>query len=399
MSSEQKSEVDEIKELKKKAKKEIQAAEAMQPIQITQAQHKNKHGRVAIISYYISESVVFWWIGFLLLTAIKQYESFESFSFTGFMGLVTIPLLIIGTILYLFVLNNEQRVYGYIIRLISILSLTSFSALAIPYFVTTPWDYSGMPFFYVNWFILYASYSQFILKTYLVATKKSYKMLFKKAIAGSPAELEWRKYDTRSGIYAILTGIFLLQPLWLIYHFAIRKAKIERVKKRLIIESLQFGQEVNLSTIALELGIPLEEVIFYLKQMNLKRELIVDFTRYGAILQEIRKTKWFTSIVQEKYERFIKEKKLSALESHIEKLFALAERYKVSVEDFRKVMKLKENVSLKDFELLLPANSIEVKKPLFSKKRWVFFNADNLLMKKEKIISILTQEGENIFEL
>lgn len=394
---------DEIQTIKAQAKKEMEEMEnkATPRSMPTEKVVQPTNSKFTQIIYYLSEIVVYWYIGFFINVMIVKYVSYEyaiSYqSITGIFGLISIPLLIIASIMYIFVLDTQRRKIGYVLRTATIILYTVLFVSSNSYLSNAP---NGRGYIILGIFILYALYSQFILKTYMLVKDKPFKMLFKKSVAGSPAELEWRKYDTSSGIIAFVLGFFLLQPIWLIYHFIIRPKVIENTKKKLIVSSLEFGKEVNLSTIALDLGVPLEEVIFYLKQLNLKRHVIVEFTRYGAILLEIRRAKYLTPIVEEKYQQYLNERKRTELEKHIEKLFMLAERGSVRERDFRKVMGLKPEVSLKDFELLFPANCIRIKTNFMNKKKkTVILNRDNLLMKREKIIEMLVQEGEKIFEL
>ncbi|MCG3224217.1 MAG: hypothetical protein H7647_07100, partial [Candidatus Heimdallarchaeota archaeon] len=223
-------------------------------------------------------------------------------------------------------------------------------------------------------------------------------LLFKRAVAGSPSELEWRKFDVLSGYLAIILGIFMLQIFWLIYHGIIRKPVIERTKKKLIVESLEFGKEVNLTSVALEIGISLEEVIFKLKQLSLKGQLRVEFTRYGAILTEIRSPKWYSNIMREKYDAFLHTQKESEIEIKASKFIELASRDRISVADLRKILGLKEDYSIKDLVLLLPNKVLEIKKPLFSKVSWVYINLEHSMLKREKIVKIFVENSAELFK-
>ncbi|MCK4972749.1 MAG: hypothetical protein KAS52_05475, partial [Candidatus Heimdallarchaeota archaeon] len=241
--------------------------------------------------------------------------------------------------------------------------------------------------------------SQMILKIYLITSKKTTReRLFRRAVAGSPSELEWRKFDVLSGYLAIILGIFMLQIFWLIYHGIIRKPVIERTKKKLIVESLEFGKEINLTSVSLELGIPLEEVIFKLKQLSLKRQLRVEFTRYGAVLSEIRSPKWYSNTMHEKYENFLHGQKKSELEIKVNKLIELAARDKITVSDFRMMMGINPDYPIKNLELLLPNKVLDVRKPIFSKIAWVYISLEHAMLKREKIVNIFIENSEELFE-
>jgi hypothetical protein len=207
-------------------------------------------------------------------------------------------------------------------------------------------NYDMFMFLLINTVLFYPLLSQFILQTYLVNSDKPTKdLLFKKAVEGSPSELEWRKYDTLSGFIAIISGIFMLQAFWLIYHFIIRLIVIRNTKRRLIIEHLDFDEETNLSTISLELGISLEEVIFTLKQLQLRRKIKINFTRYGAILKEIRTARLFTPTIDEKFEKFLKKQKMTEIERRASHFIEFTEREKVLDKDMRKLLGIKDKLS------------------------------------------------------
>ena len=199
-------------------------------------------------------------------------------------------LVLFNTYLFIFKIKPNHRFYGFVLRFVGIILTFIFSiSLRNP---------QGYRFYYTHatfgtfLILIYAYLSQFILKIYLITNDKMIKdTLFRKAIAGSPSELEWRKYNTFSGYLAVITGIFLVQFIWLFYHSLLRKGLMKGSKRKLIIESLDYEKDVNLTTVSLEIGMSLEECIFILKQMVLKREISVEFTRHGAILKEIRKPK------------------------------------------------------------------------------------------------------------
>ena len=346
------------------------------------------------VTYLILESFVIIAAIFVFIAPIIDFNSSSSyFSEISFIFLVFLAgFSLLNTYFYLFKLDPKFRAIAFILRFTLILLAITMSVISIYLF-------NGSAGYGVAMLIsFYALSSQMILKIYLLTSKKSIKdRLFRRAVAGSPSELEWRKFDALSGYLAIILGIFLLQIFWLIYQGIIRKPVIERTKKKLIIESLEFGKEVNLTTISLEIGISLEEVIFKLKQLSLKKQLRVEFTRHGAILNEIRSPKWYSNTMHEKYENFLHDQKNSVLEIKVNKFIELAARDRITTSDFRMIMGINPDYKIKNLELLLPNRVIEVKKPIFSTTFWVYINLEHAMLKREKIVNIFIDNSEELF--
>ena len=346
------------------------------------------------VTYLILESFVIISAIFVFIAPIIDFNSSSSyFSEISFIFLVFLAgFSLLNTYFYLFKLDPKFRAIAFILRFTLILLAITMSVISIYLF-------NGSAGYGVAMLIsFYALSSQMILKIYLLTSKKSIKdRLFRRAVAGSPSELEWRKFDALSGYLAIILGIFLLQIFWLIYQGIIRKPVIERTKKKLIIESLEFGKEVNLTTISLEIGISLEEVIFKLKQLSLKKQLRVEFTRHGAILNEIRSPKWYSNTMHEKYENFLHDQKNSVLEIKVNKFIELAARDRITTSDFRMIMGINPDYKIKNLELLLPNRVIEVKKPIFSTTFWVYINLEHAMLKREKIVNIFIDNSEELF--
>ncbi len=308
-------------------------------------------------------------------------------------------LALLNTYFYIFRLDSIHRSKIYIVRF---LNITALITLAFP-LADPPSSYGySIPVYgfligiYV--FMNYCFVNHIVLKTYLLTKKETTKnSLFRKAIAGSPAELEWRKYHTISGYLAIITGVLFIQFFWLLYHVFMRPSVVRKVKRKLIINSLNFEEEVNLSTVALDLGISLEETIFLLKQLQLKRHLNIEFTRYGAVLKEVRKAKWFTFVIQEKYDAFLNKQKMTEYELKANRFIELTERIKLKLSDFRKVLEIDENFSSDDLLLLLPPKVAKIRKPMFYTHTHIFFNHDQALLLREKITKTFVENGDRIF--
>ena len=311
-----------------------------------------------------------------------------------------VPLLaLLNTYFYIFKLDPSHRGKIYIVRFLNIAALIT---LLFP-IVNLPLDYhytSSIFGFLLGMYIFmnYCFGSQIVLKTFLLTKRESIKsLLFRKAIAGSPSELEWRKYHTFSGYLAIVLGVLFIQFFWLIYHIFIRPYNVRKAKVRLIVNSLNFEEEVNLSTVALDLGISLEETIFLLKQLQLKRQLSVEFTRYGAILKEVRKAKWFSFVIQEKYDAYLNKQKMGEYEVKANRFVELTERNKMKLSDFRRVLEIDENFSINDLVILLPTRVAKIRKPMFYTHYHIFFNHDQALLYREKITKIFAENGARIF--
>ncbi|MHA1515546.1 MAG: hypothetical protein ACTSPF_08430, partial [Candidatus Heimdallarchaeaceae archaeon] len=296
-------------------------------------------------------------------------------------------LALLNTYFYIFRLDSAHRSKVYIVRFLNIAALI---ALAFP--LANPPSSYGYSVYLIDFligmyvFMNYCFVSNIVLKTYLLTKKETIRnSLFRKAIAGSPAELEWRKYHTISGYLAIITGVLFLQFFWLLYHVFIRPIIVRKAKRKLLINSLNFEEEVNLTTVSLDIGISLEETIFLLKQLQLKRHLNIEFTRYGAVLKEVRKAKWFTFVIQEKYDSFLTKQKMTEYEMKANRFIELTERIKLKLSDFRKVLEIEENFSTDDLLLLLPPKVARIRKPLFYTHTHIFFNHDQALLMREKI--------------
>ncbi|MCG3261026.1 MAG: hypothetical protein H7644_14825, partial [Candidatus Heimdallarchaeota archaeon] len=287
-------------------------------------------------------------------------------------------LALLNTYFYIFRLDSTHRSKIYIVRFLNIAALIT---LAFP--LANPPSSYGYSVYLIDFligmyvFMNYCFVSNIVLKTYLLTKKETTKnSLFRKAIAGSPAELEWRKYNTISGYLAIITGVLFLQFFWLLYHVFIRPIIVRKAKRKLLINSLNFEEEVNLTTVSLDIGISLEETIFLLKQLQLKRHLTLEFTRYGAVLKEVRKAKWFTFVIQEKYDSFLTKQKMTEYELKANRFIELTERYKLKLSDFRKVLEIDENFSIDDLLLLLPPKVAKIRKSMFYTHSHIFFNHD-----------------------
>ena len=346
------------------------------------------------VTYFILEALVIIATVFVFIVPLIDINT-SSYYFSDIAVIFMVFLAgfgLLNTYFYLFKLDPKYRTTAFILRFsLVILSLLMFVIFAY---------YSYMSDIHVTSMIIsiYALSSQMILKIYLLTSKKPIKeRLFRRAVAGSPSELEWRKFDVLSGYLAIILGIFILQIFWLIYHGIIRKPVIERKKKKLIVESLEFGKEINLTSVALEIGISLEEVIFKLKQLSLKGRLRIEFTRYGAVLNEIRSPKWYSNAMHEKYENFLHGQKKSELEIKVNKFIELAARDKITDSDFRMIMGINPDYPIKNLELLLPNKVLAVRKPIFYKIAWVYISLEHAMLKREKIVNIFIDNSEELF--
>ncbi|MHA1205328.1 MAG: hypothetical protein ACTSRR_01310 [Candidatus Heimdallarchaeaceae archaeon] len=313
------------------------------------------------------------------------------------LGLTTICLMfpLLNNYLYIFVLESEKRLKAYIIR-----SAINAIALSIMLAVKANGIYFKSNYSQAVFFAIYTLFGNFYLRTALLFTRrKSKSVLFSRIESASPAEIEWKKYNKISGYLAVILGIFMLQFIWLIYHLVIRPAKINKTKDQLIIEFLDFGQEVNCSKIALELAISLEEVIYRIKRLVFKEQITGEFTRYGFILHEIKNPKWFSNKVSEKYEAFILTVKMSEKEKHVNRFFDIAERKKISVDEFRRIFKIKNDYLISDFVLLLPPHAVKLRKNIVLGKQFLLFNYDLILMKRKQIKESLLYHFDEIFNL
>lgn len=357
-----------------------------------------KETRFFARTYFILETFVIIATVFVFVFPIFDGEFGDSiFSAITFFTIIFLAgFSLLNTYFHLFKLDSRYRITAFVIRISLVILGTTM--LVIYNSIMIYYQYLPESLFVALVISLYALSSQMILKIYLLTSKKSIKdKLFRRAVAGSPSELEWRKFDVLSGYLAIFLGIFMLQIFWFIYHGIIRKPVIERTKKRLIVESLEFGKEINLTSVALEIGVPLEEVIFKLKQLLLKGQLRIEFTRYGAILNEIRSPKWYSNVMHEKYENFLHGQKKSELELKVNKFIELAARDRITANDFRMIMGINSDYQIKNLELLLPNKVLEVRKPLFSKISWVHINLEHAMLKREKIVNVFVDNSEELF--
>ncbi len=330
---------------------------------------------------------------------ISYQGSINTYSIQPWVFIIALPataIALLNTYLFIFKLDPRYRSRIFIIRL---LTIVSFATLPIPLWIPENYTYAVHDtMIALAIVIIYTLVSNFILRIFLLSNDKKVKhTLFKKAIAGSPSELEWRKYHTLSGYLAIFTGIIGVQFLWLIYHGIIRPIIVKNVKRRLVVNSLNFEEEVNLSTVALDIGISLEETIFTLKQLQLKRHLSIEFTRYGAKLDEIRKAKWFSVVLQEKYDVFLSKQKMTEYEVKANHFIEVTERTRIKLEDFRRLMGFNEDFTDDDFVLHLPPKVASIRKPIFSSNQYIFFNHNQALLRREKIIKVFLENGDKMF--
>ncbi|MHA1667101.1 MAG: hypothetical protein ACTSUR_00480 [Candidatus Heimdallarchaeaceae archaeon] len=328
-------------------------------------------------TYYLTQLTIKNWV-FLLVLPVSAFA-------------------LINTYLYIFGLAPKDRYKIFIIRF---LLMFSFISLSIPLINPEYTSYERRDLMILGFLVLiYVFFSQTLLKFYLLTSNKTTKeTLFRKPISGSPSEVEWRKYNYISGYFAIISGVFLLQPFWLFYHFLVRPKSIRKKKTKLILQSLKFHEEVNLSPISLELGISLEEVIFILKQLSLKRHISIEFTRYGAILHEIRKTKWFTPVLQEKHVNYLLKKEQNEAERKANTFIELSERKKMLLTDFRRALGLSDKISVRELILLLPHKVIKYKKNPFNGKQFIVFDTDQVLLKRERIIKTFVDNRTKFFK-
>lgn len=358
---------------------------------LTQSELKEK--KTFGVTYFILEALVFITVIFVFILPIFDYGSGYFADIGVVIAIFLVGFSLLNTYFYLFKLDSKFRPLAFIFRFsLILLSITTSAIKLYNYYYPELLALAMVVSFY-------ALSSQMILKIYLLTSKKPIKeRLFRRAVAGSPSELEWRKFDVLSGYLAIILGIFLLQIFWLIYHGIIRKPVIERTKKKLIVESLEFGKEINLTSVALEIGVSLEEVIFKLKQLSLKGQLRIEFKRYGAVLTEIRSPKWYSNVMHEKYEDFLHGQKKSELELKVNKFIELAARDRITVNDFRMIIGINPDYKIKNLELLLPNKVLEVRKPLFSKIAWVHINLEHAMLKREKIVNVFIDNSEELFD-
>ena len=329
-------------------------------------------------------------------TVISTYMYFGDLSPLA-LGLTAVCLMfpLLNNYLYIFVLESEKRLKAYIIR-----AAINAIAFAVILAINANGIYFDNNYSLAVFIAFYTLFGDFYLRTLLLFTRKQSKsILFSKLESASPAEIEWKKYNKISGYLALILGIFMLQFIWLIYHLVIRPVKINRTKDQLIIEFLEFGQEVNCSKIALELAISLEETIYRIKRLVFKEQITGEFTRYGFILHEIKNPKWFSNKVSEKYELFMLTVEMSEKEKHVNRFFDIAERKKMNVDELRRIFKIKEDYIIRDFILLLPPNTVKLKRNIVSGKQFILFNYELILMKRKQIKESLLYHFDEVFKL
>ncbi len=348
-------------------------------------------------TYFYIESSGILWLAYLFIPMFVPSSSFYEFYY--FLFIVYIPFPLITTFLYLFVLPIEDRPLALIYRFV-IFSI-SFTLCLLGGTRTLPPNEFVDDMYQINFLITLSILGNFmILKTYLMITKIDFKKeILKERITGSYSEHQWRKYDKKSYIIALIAGFFVMQFFWLLYHFLVRNKQIDRSKKRYILEKLEFDKEINITTISLELGISLEELTFILKQLRSKREIQVDFTRYGVILKEITSSKWLTPIIREKFATHLKVIRLSDIELKAKQFIELTERRKISEKDFRKIMGIRKECQINDLVIMLPFKVMKFKKPLFSKTERIFLNQNQALLKNDRIIKAFKEYSTEIFDI
>ncbi len=294
--------------------------------------------------------------------------------------------------IHILTFSRKERIVGFFTRFIFITTAIAW------YLVMGSLDET---YFTISYFVIlfYALGSNFSLKAYLLTTNKSiHGLLFQRPISGSPAENEWKRINFISGIIGIITGIFCIQFLWLLYHVFVRKYVINRKQAQLIIDSLQYEKETPLAPLALDLGLSLENVIYTLKQLIHKRHLDGKLTRYGFILYGIRKPKWFSQKIREKYEQYLEEKQLDQIEKHVNKIFEIVDKERIKAKEFKQRLNIKSDYSIENLEHLLPIGVMDVKKPLFSKKKIIQFNRNKMYMQRDRILQILKENYKEIFK-
>lgn len=348
-------------------------------------------------TYFYMESLGILWLAYLFIPMLVPSSSFYEFYY--FLFIVYMPFPLITTFLYLFVLPIEDRPLALIYRF-AIFSI-SFTLCLLGGTRTLPPNEFVDDMYQINFFVTISILGSFmILKTYLMITKIDFKKeILKKRITGSHSEHQWRKYDKKSYIIALITGFFAMQFFWLLYHFLVRNKQIDKSKKRYILEKLEFDKEINITKISLELGISLEELTFILKQLMSKREIRAGFTRYGIILKEITSSKWLTPIIREKLATHLKVIRLSDIELKAKKFIELTERRKISEKDFRKIMGIRKECQINDLVMMLPFKVMKFKKPIFSKTEWIFLNQNQALLKNDRIIKAFKEYSTEIFDI
>ncbi|MHA1955129.1 MAG: hypothetical protein ACW96U_14410, partial [Candidatus Heimdallarchaeaceae archaeon] len=114
--------------------------------------------------------------------------------------------------------------------------------------------------------------------------------------------------------------------------------------------------------------------------------------------KEIRKPKRLTPRMKEKYDIHVSKQKLSEIEVKANRFFDLAEREKILEADFRKVLQIKEDFPTEDLILILPHRVLEIKKPVFGSKKWVHFNLEQTMLKRDRIIKAFVENTDRIFK-
>ena len=156
------------------------------------------------ITYFVMEIL---FVILSLFFVISNSLDFDLYIAGFIIGFFILGFGLITTYLYIFRLSADRRLAAFIFRFLSIITVIPLNFYAL---IEGPVDLEAGFYAFPFFLIIYSLMSQFLLKIYLLTAKKPIKdTLFRKAIAGSPSELEWRKYDSIPGLLAIITGIFL----------------------------------------------------------------------------------------------------------------------------------------------------------------------------------------------
>ncbi|MCK4875976.1 MAG: hypothetical protein KAT03_00160, partial [Candidatus Heimdallarchaeota archaeon] len=65
---------------------------------------------------------------------------------------------------------------------------------------------------------------------------------------------------------------------------------------------------------------------------------------------------------------------------------------------FRKVLQINDDFPTDDLILILPHRVIEIKKPVFGSKRWIHFNLEQTMLKRDRIIKAFVENAARIFK-
>ena len=102
--------------------------------------------------------------------------------------------------------------------------------------------------------------------------------------------------------------------------------------------------------------------------------------------------------MKEKYDLYLSQQKLSEIEVKANRFLDLAEREKLLEIDFRKVLNLRDDFQTDDLILILPHKVIEIRKPIFGSKKWIYFNLEQTMLKRDRIIKAFVENAERIFK-